>query len=309
MGRARAEVTPNREMRPVRSTVVRRQTPLLLVLVVALLLPLVACGGKDKQALPDGSDSTTATQSVADTTPPDPWRTEVATAAVPEVQVLTARPDGASGPVTGQPAAFSTATAVSATALSEIPRVGLNSAGVRKTDTGFTFDNPTYFKNPLVFRVTEDDGDWLQVEVLARPNGQMGWIKRSDVTVSDIRTHMELSKSTFHLKAFDGDQLVAETDVVIGKDATFTPVGTFFLTEKISRPAGGAYGPWILATSAYSEALDSFDGGLPQVAFHGTNQPKLIGTQSSNGCVRMPDAIDQQLNDTMAPGTPITISA
>jgi hypothetical protein len=288
---------------------VRRRTPLLLALVVALLVPLAACGGKDKAALPDRGDSTPATTSVVDTTPADPWLTEVATAVVPEVQVLTTRPDGATGPVAAQPAAYSTPRAVTAAALSEIPRTGLNSAGVRKTDTGIAFANPTYFKNPLVFRVTEDDGDWLQVAVLARPNGQVGWIKRSDVTVSGIHTHIELSKSTFHLKAFDGGQLVAETDVVIGMDKTFTPVGTFFLTEKISRPAGGAYGPWILATNAYSEALDSFDKGLPQVAFHGTNQPKLIGTQSSNGCVRMPDAIDQQLNDTMAPGTPITITA
>jgi hypothetical protein len=225
---------------------------------------------------------------------------------VPKVEVLTTRPDGVepsdANPAQGQPASLTAGASLSA-----IPRVGLNSAGVQKIPTGFAFDNPTYFKNPLVFRVTEDHGDWLQVQVLARPNGQTGWIRRSDVDVSSIHTHMELDKATFHLKAFDGDRLVAETNVVIGKDSSFTPVGTFFLTEKISRPPSGAYGPWVLATSAYSESLDSFDGGLPQVAFHGTNQPALIGTQASNGCVRMPNDIDQLLSDQMPAGTPITI--
>ncbi len=178
-----------------------------------------------------------------------------------------------------------------------------------KTDDGYTYENPTYFKNPLVFVVTEDDGDWLKVALQARPNHTEGWIKRSDVTLSETHTHIELVKSSFHLKAWDGDRLVAETDVVIGKDATFTPVGTFYLAEKIQKSAGGAYGPWILALNGYSESLDSFDGGLPQLAFHGTNQPELIGTQASNGCVRMPDAIDQMLADQMPAGTPITIAA
>jgi lipoprotein-anchoring transpeptidase ErfK/SrfK len=278
---------------------VRRRTPLVLLILFLLLAPLVACGGKATTADATGDDSTVTE---ATTTPPDPWVTEVATATVPEVEVLTAKPLAAGGAIQPKGAAYSAA------ATAPIPRAGLNSAGVRKTDEGFAFENPTYFKNPLVFHVTEDAGDWLQVEVLARPNGQTGWIKRSDVTVSDIRTHMELDKATFHLKAFDGDQLVAETNVVIGKNSSYTPVGSFFLTEKISHPPAGSYGPWILATSAYSESLDSFDGGLPQVAFHGTNQPSLIGTQASNGCVRMPNDVDLVLADKMPPGTPITIA-
>jgi len=297
-------VTQRATTTPVPSAAVRRRTPLVIVVLLLLLAPLVACGGKDKSSDASGADDAT-TVTDATTAPADPWLTEVATATVPEVQVLTTKPADAGGPAQGQATAFATPTA---TSTSPIPRAGLNSAGVHKTDTGFAFSNPTYFKNPLVFHVTQDDGAWLQVEVLARPNGQTGWIRRSDVTVSDIHTHMELDKATFHLKAFDGDTLVAETNVVIGKDSSYTPIGSFFLTEKISHPPAGAYGPWILATSAYSESLDSFDGGLPQVAFHGTNQPSLIGTQSSNGCVRMPNDIDLTLADKMPPGTPITIS-
>ena len=98
--------------------------------------------------------------------------------------------------------------------------------------------------------------------------------------------------------------------MVIGKETTPTPLGAFYLSEKIQQKnAGGVYGPWILSTNGYSEALDLFDNGLPVVAFHGTNQPDLIGTQASNGCIRMPNDVVTQLADMLPAGTPIQIVA
>ena len=266
---------------------------LVLAVVLALLIPL-GCGGKKDQAAPPTTEVTGTTVAA------DPWITEVATAAVPEVQVYRQRPDGA---VAGTGAAAQTGSNLPA-----IPRDGYLSAGVRVTPQGFAYANPTYFKNPLVFVVTEDAGDWLQVEVLARPNHQTGWVKRSDVVVSTHHFHLQLTKSTFELKAYDGDQVLADTKVVIGKAATFTPTGTFFITEKIARPPTGVYGPWIMATSGYSESLNDFDGGLPQMALHGTNNPSLIGTQASNGCVRMPNDVIEKLASSIPAGTPLTIT-
>jgi hypothetical protein len=305
----------------------------LAALLVSALLLSAGCGDAGHTADTGEAPATTDT-----TAPPDPWRTEVATAVVPEVAVHLTDPrataPGAPGSAdtTGPTAtdaswsssraaagtlvagpSVATATPVAASAggdhLGAIPRVGYATAGVRRTPEGFTYENPTYFGNPLVFVVTQDDGgDWLRVKVLARPNNQEGWVLRSDVALSEVRTHVELVLSTFHLKAWDGDRLIAETDVVVGKDSTPTPIGSSFVTEKIPRPVSGAYGPWILATSHYSEALDDFDGGLPQVAFHGTNTPALIGTKASNGCVRMPNDVDQMLADQLPAGTPITVT-
>jgi len=276
----------------------------VLVAVVLLVVPL-ACGGSDKAQPADGSTpSETATATTRGGG--DPWLTEVATAAVATVEVLKERPPDTSA---------TTAVAASGVAFQApsdrpaIPRDGYLSAGVTTTPLGFAYDNPTYFKNPLVFQVAEDDGgDWLKVDLLARPNHEQGWIKRSDVTLTSHRFHLALTKSTFTLQAFDGDSLLGETQVVIGRDATFTPVGNFFITEKIPRPPAGAYGPWILATSGYSESLDDFDGGLPQMALHGTNKPDLIGTQASNGCIRMPNDFISKLAYTIPAGTPLVIT-
>src|SRR5690606_18892646 len=115
-----------------------------------------------------------------------------------------------------------------------IPRVGLISTGSRKTDAGWAFSNPTPFGSPLVVAVHEVDGEWLRVAIPARPNSQEGWIRAADVTLSESEFRMELTLSTFTLQVFQGDELVVETPVVIGTDATRTPVGTFYLGEVLS---------------------------------------------------------------------------
>lgn len=189
-----------------------------------------------------------------------------------------------------------------------IPRKDLVSAGSARTDEGWIFSNPTYFENPLVFVVTEDEGEWLQVMIPARPNNTHGWIRASDVTLSEHRFHMRLTLSAFELQVWEGDDPLVDVHVVIGTDHTPTPTGNFYVGEKIEQSyPGGAYGPWILATSGYSEALDMFDGGLPVIAMHGTNQPQLLGSKSSNGCIRIPNDVITRLAEILPAGTPLEI--
>jgi lipoprotein-anchoring transpeptidase ErfK/SrfK len=286
-------------MRQVRPTSPSRLIAVLAVLV-ALLVGAAACSGKEApQAAPDE-----ATTEPVPTTAPVPVGTLIATAKVPKVIVF------AEPPAELRAADTTTTTTPPKSARPPIPRAGLNSAGVSKVALGYQFDNPTYFKNPLVMQVLEEHGDWLKVLIQARPNHTEGWVKASDVDVSSTTYRMVLSLADRHLTVYDGDTVVAETDVVIGKDTTPTPLGSFYISEKIQQKnTGGAYGPWILSTNGYSEALDLFDNGLPVVAFHGTNQPNLIGTQASNGCIRMPNDVISKLADLLPAGTPVEIVA
>lgn len=263
-------------------------------LAAVMVLGLGACAGQSQpKVLPDPTTSVATSQTL------DPNLTTVAVAKVPDLHVYADRPGAA--PTT------TTSTSLPRE-LAPIPRQGLNSAGATKTADGWTFSNPTYFGNPLTMVVTQSDGDWLRVEIPARPNQTEGWIRASDVTLSTHDYHMVLDLPTFTLTAYQGDQVIAQTKVVIGKDQTHTPVGRFYINEKIKQSnPGGAYGPWILSTNAYSESLDSFDGGLPVVAFHGTNQPQLIGTKASNGCIRLPNDVVTKLADTIPAGTPVDI--
>ena len=66
-------------------------------------------------------------------------------------------------------------------------------------------------------------------------------------------------------------QVVLETPVGIGAPGSPTPSGIFYVTDPVPG-GGGSYGPWALGLSGYSDVLESFGGGPPQIALHGTNR-------------------------------------
>jgi lipoprotein-anchoring transpeptidase ErfK/SrfK len=267
---------------------------------LALVLGVAACSDGKKASSDTSVEESTTSSAVA------PYQTTYATAKGSKLTVYSELPKSV---VTTPPSSTSSTTTVKAT-VAAIPRTGLNSAAVKKTTDGYEFTNPTYYKNPLVFDVLENQGDWMKVLITARPNHTTGWIKADDVTIAATEFHMELDLSTFHLKVFQGATVFVETDVVVGKDSTPTPTGHFFIAEKIKNSSDtGVYGAWILPTNGYSEVLDTFDNGLPQIAFHGTNQPELVRTKSSNGCVRIPNDAVIKIASAVPAGTPIDIFA
>ncbi len=268
---------------------------------LALVLGVAACSDGKKASSDTSTSESTASTAVV------PYQTTYATAKGSKLTVYSELPKSV---VTTPPSSTASTSSTVASKVAAIPRTGLNSAGVKKTTDGYEFTNPTYYKNPLVVEVLENQGDWMKVLITARPNHTTGWIKAEDVTIAATDFHMELDLSTFHLKVFQGASVFVETDVVIGKDSTPTPLGRFFVTEKIKNSSDtGVYGAWILPTNGYSEVLDTFDNGLPQVAFHGTNQPELVRTKSSNGCVRIPNDVVIKIAGAIPAGTPIDIFA
>ena len=279
----------------------RRLRPIAAVAIaLALTLGVSSCSSKKDESQREAAAEETTTTTIA-----TPYQTTYATAKGTKLTVLAELPKTvATSPTSSTSSTSSTTTPK----VAPIPRVGLNEAGVKETADGYEFTNPTYNKNPLVVEVLENQGDWMKVLIVARPNHTAGWIKADDVTIASTDYRMELDLSTYHLKVFKGPDLFVETDVAIGKDATPTPTGHFYVTEKIKNQSEkGVYGAWILPTNGYSEVLDLFDNGLPQIAFHGTNQPELIGSKASNGCVRIPNDAVTKIANAIPAGTPIDI--
>jgi hypothetical protein len=172
--------------------------------------------------------------------------------------------------------------------------------------------NPWYFGGELGLLVEEgrETDEWLRVGIPTRPNGTTAWIRRSDVSIRSHRVHIEISLGERRLRAWDGETLLVDEPAVIGKAATPTPVGEFFVNARIRRDnPGGAYGPWILSLSGFSEVLETFDGGLPELAIHGTNNPGLLGQPGSNGCIRVHNDAVIRLSDVVPLGTPVSVVA
>jgi len=171
--------------------------------------------------------------------------------------------------------------------------------------------NPTYFGNPLTLMVTDrtPDGEWIKVQIPIRPNGTEGWIPARDVDLSSHFVRIEVVLSERSVRVWDGETLIAETSAVIGEDVTPTPLGTFFVNDLVERFEGSSYGPYILSLSAFSEALETYGGGVPVIAIHGTSRPELIGGAHSAGCIRIENDMIRFLAEVVPMGTPVTISA
>jgi lipoprotein-anchoring transpeptidase ErfK/SrfK len=181
------------------------------------------------------------------------------------------------------------------------------------TAPAFVAANPTHEGFPLVVSVVESSpaGEWLHVRFPQRPNGVSGWVRRSDLELWGLDNRIEVSVSQRSLRVLAGDTgaVLFETSVSVGSDVTPTPLGDFFID--IVNPLGGhpTYGWGQLSVSGFSDVLQTFEGGIGQIAIHGWNQPADMGRNVSNGCVRMNND-DIAVVASLAPlGTPVTIVA
>lgn len=297
----------------------RRGTAAIAVVVLLVLSGGIFALTRGNEPAPTTTTTTTSTVRRPTTTTVEklPVGTfEIATvrAGIPQVQVLAEAPaewDSTAAvriaPSTTTPPPLSQA---SAPKRAPIPSEKDSVVGRYAVDNGWEFTNPGPFEppQPLTFLVVERRGNWLQVLLPVRPNGTLGYLKNENIDLTTTQQRVEVHLSEHKLMAYDGDQAIVESPIVVGIGFSPTPTGVFYLTDTIpnENPAG-FYGPYILATNGYSEVLDEFDDGAPVVAIHGTNRPELMGQDMSNGCIRVPNDVISKLAETLVPGVPILI--
>ncbi len=171
-----------------------------------------------------------------------------------------------------------------------------------------TLKNPSVEGMQLVFGVKQNKGEWLQVQLPARPNGSTGWVRSTDVLVKTVPNHVVIELAKRKLSAFKGSKLLMETSVGVGTPKTPTPTGSFYVDFSLKNP-GGPYGVHMLSVAAFSNVLRNFGGGVGQIAIHGTGNDGSVGQFSSNGCIRMHNSDVVRLARMVAPGTPVFIVA
>jgi hypothetical protein len=161
---------------------------------------------------------------------------------------------------------------------------------------------------PVTRAVTADGRSWLRVLLPRRPNGATGWIAADGTLAGQARWRIVVSRSARRAAVYRRGRRVRAFRVVVGAPATPTPLGRFFVAERVRQPRGSALGPWVLATSAYSNVLQEFDGGPGQIGLHGrTGLPAPLGSAASHGCIRFSDRAIAWLARRARPGTPVVI--
>ena len=130
--------------------------------------------------------------------------------------------------------------------------------------------------------------DWTKVYLPVRPNGTTGYVRADDVHVTTNRFRVEVELTGHKLRLYDADEKVLEEDIGVGTQNTPTPGGVFYIRSLIAS-TDPVYGTYAFGLSGFSEVHESFNGGPGDIGIHGTNDPSSIGSDVSNGCIRLRD--------------------
>ena len=148
---------------------------------------------------------------------------------------------------------------------------------------------------------------WYRVRLPRRPNGLVGWVRAWNVVERRLETRVVVDLDARRLTVFRRGRPVLAVPVAVGKDATPTPPGAYFIDRRYKlRDPHGVFGPAILAVSGFSEAPQGWARDNP-IAVHGTSDPGSIGQAASAGCIRVRNDHALRLLDMLPTGTPIVI--
>lgn len=170
--------------------------------------------------------------------------------------------------------------------------------------------NPNYLGAKLVLLVTAIQGSWVQAYVPQRPDESTAWVPAADLSMGTAPCHITVGIGAHQLVLYCNNVSVFQAPVATGAPDSPTPTGSFYVAYivKLTDP-GGPYGPYALGTSAFSNTYYSFEGGPGQIGIHGTDEPWVIGSYASHGCVRLNNDDITTLAQQIVPGTPVEISA
>lgn len=167
-----------------------------------------------------------------------------------------------------------------------------------------------WYERPSALPVIGQTPGWVRVRLATRPNGSTAWVRDARLTFSETPYHIVVNLASKHLELLRTGQVVLDAPAGIGTGTDPTPPGQFFIAFRESSPAAG-YGPFIIVTSAHSEAISNWEGsGDAVIGIHGPLGADIgsAGVAVSHGCIRLPVPDLVRLADLPA-GTPITITA
>ena len=204
---------------------------------------------------------------------------------------------------------------VSLTATAAVPHLAVFAAPKARTPTR-VLDNPWLADPsqpntavPQVFLVKSRRADgWVEVLLPIRPNGSSGWVHAADVTLGQVPYSVRVQLSTHRITVFDHGAVVYSGPVADGAPSTPTPVGHYYIRVLIKAPdPNTVYGPYAYGLSSHSDVLTSFEGGDGETGIHGNNDPSVLGSSVTHGCIRMDNAEITRLASILPLGTPVDI--
>jgi lipoprotein-anchoring transpeptidase ErfK/SrfK len=159
-----------------------------------------------------------------------------------------------------------------------------------------------------VFLVLQRRTDMAEVLLPVRPAGSSGWVRISDVRLSQHRWRIVVELGVHRLTVFEGPDVVRVETIGVGTAATPSPTGRWYTTELLRPPQpGGPYGTYAFGLSGYTGTEKGPPGAFGQLGLHGTNDPSTLGRNVSLGCFRMSNEAISALATQLPLGVPVEV--
>jgi hypothetical protein len=277
-----------------------------LVLIISFTTWAAFGRGSSKPAthVVTAAPTVTATASPSGSPSPSPTDTPSPTAtATTGVPVAAAPPPGALGPPPPGDPVPSNSTIVYLNGPATVQVYGAPDP-TKKT---ISLPGHNSIDQPAAFLVIDHPAGWFHVMLPVKPNGSSGWLKESDVQVASTNHYLRVTVSQFRLDHYVDGKWQAGFRVAVGKPVTPTPTGLFYIVASQAVPTV-PYTPGIFALSGFApQPIPGFLGAT--LGVHGWTDASVIGTQASNGCVRLASKDMDPLLHTLILGTPVDIVA
>jgi hypothetical protein len=168
-----------------------------------------------------------------------------------------------------------------------------------------------YYGIPIVAWVEEvsANGRWGLVELPYTWPRREGWIRIKGLSRDTTRVQVEIDLSQHMVIVRKFGQVLFRAPAATGASYSPTPVGEYFVTDRVPFGAGSALGSFAFGISGIQPRLPAGWSGGNQLAIHGTNNPSSIGRSVSAGCVRVSETTLDRLMPLLAYGTPVIVHA
>ena len=168
-----------------------------------------------------------------------------------------------------------------------------------------------YYGFPIVAWVEEvsTNGRWGLVELPYTWPRTEGWIRLVGLRREETRVRVEVDLSRHMVTVRRFGTVLFRVPGATGAPASPTPVGEYFVTDRVAFPAGSSLGSFAFGISGIQPRLPAGWSGGNQLAIHGTNNPSSIGRSASAGCVRVSEATLDRLLPLLRYGTPVIVRA
>lgn len=200
-------------------------------------------------------------------------------------------------------------SSMSTTGRGQLPSVSLRNSSGDSSSNSIRRPKTRYLGQALTAWVeqTAADGRFGKVPVPFTTDSISGWIRIKGLQLERTPYSVRIDRSRHLLTVMKLGKAIMRVPAATGAPASPTPIGRFFVTDRVPIPSGGAFGTYAFGLSRLQPHLPVGWSGGDQIAIHGTDDPRSIGTSSTAGCLHVGRSALARLVPLLLPGTPVII--